>query len=212
MQTSMQFQIGDKVIYPNQGISIVEGIDAAEGSAGTSFYRLRLLEKSTLVMVPVEKVDEVGLRRIMTDGDVEAVLDVLEHGEVNEHLNWKTRYKDNSDRMKSGSPVEVAGVLKGLYYLSERKTLSFREKRMLDRAHQLTVTEVAEVAGESVEEVENKVFEALRRSRNGNAPELEDESRPSATSVLENRQVRRRRKGRGPEGSRCTVSISINRY
>lgn len=209
----MQFQIGDKVIYPNQGISIVEGIEDAEGSAGTSFYRLRLLEKSTLVMVPVEKVDEVGLRRIMTDGDVEAVLDVLEHGEVNEHLNWKTRYKDNSDRMKSGSPVEVAGVLKGLYYLSERKTLSFREKRMLDRAHQLTVTEVAEVAGQSVEEVETKVFEALRRSRNGAAgPETEEDGRPAATSVLETRQVRRRRKGRGPEGSRCTVSISINRY
>lgn len=208
----MQFEVGDKVIYPNQGISIVEGIESADGVSGTCFYRLRLLEKSTLVMVPVEKVGEVGLRRIMTDGDVEAVLDVLEHGEVDEQLNWKTRYKDNSDRMKSGSPVEVAGVLKGLYYLSERKTLSFREKRMLDRAHQLTVTEVAEVAGQSVEEVENKVFDALRRSRNGaTGRDDADDGHPRATSVVP-RPVRRRRKGRGAEGGRCTVSISINRY
>lgn len=208
----MQFEVGDKVIYPNQGISIVEGIESADEASGTCFYRLRLLEKSTLVMVPVEKVGEVGLRRIMTDGDVEAVLDVLEHGEVDEQLNWKTRYKDNSDRMKSGSPVEVAGVLKGLYYLSERKTLSFREKRMLDRAHQLTVTEVAEVAGQSVEEVENKVFDALRRSRNGaSGRDDADDGHPRATSVVP-RQVRRRRKGRSAETRRCTVSISINRY
>ena len=116
----MRFEVGDKVIYPNQGISVVESIESTNGTAGPSFYRLRLLSKSTLVMVPIDKVDEVGLRPIMTESDVEEVLDVLENGAVDEQINWKTRYKDNSDRMKSGSPVEVAGVLKGLFYLSER--------------------------------------------------------------------------------------------
>ena len=212
---SMQFEVGDKVIYPNQGISVVESIESSSGANGTSFYRLRLLAKSTLVMVPVEKVDEVGLRPIMTETDVEEVLDVLEHGQVNEQLNWKTRYKDNSDRMKSGSPVEVAGVLKGLFFLSERKTLSFREKRMLDRAHQLTVTEVAEVACETLEAVERKVVEALRRSRNGQLG-LEaadgEETRGAATSVVAPRQPKRRRPVRGADGRRRPVSISINRY
>lgn len=211
---SMRFEVGDKVIYPNQGISVVESIETSAGAAGTSFYRLRLLPKSTLVMVPVEKVDEVGLRPIMSESDVDEVLDVLEHGEVNEQVNWKTRYKDNSDRMKSGSPVEVAGVLKGLFYLSERKTLSFREKRMLDRAHLLTVTEVAEVAEETLEAVEQKIKEALRRSRNGQAEADtgQEEGPGAATSVVPIRQPKRRRAIRGPDGRRRRVSISINRY
>ncbi len=211
----MQFEVGDKVIYPNQGISVVEGIESHAGAGGISFYRLRLLTKSTLVMVPVEKVDEVGLRPIMTESDVEEVLDELEHGAVNEQLNWKTRYKDNSDRMRSGSPVEVAGVLKGLYYLSERKALSFREKRMLDRAHQLTVTELAEVAEETVEAVERKVREALRRSRTGKLEENgadgeADASSGGAASLTLPKQVKRRRKK--TDRGRRPVSISINRY
>lgn len=212
----MRFEVGDKVIYPNQGISVVESIESTNGTAGPSFYRLRLLAKSTLVMVPIDKVDEVGLRPIMTESDVEEVLDVLEHGAVDEQINWKTRYKDNSDRMKSGSPVEVAGVLKGLFYLSERKTLSFREKRMLDRAHQLTVTEVAEVAAETLEAVERKVVEALRRSRNGEsgieAGEAEnDRGTGAATSVVPLRPPKRRRVAKSGSGRR-PVSISINRY
>ena len=214
----MRFEVGDKVIYPNQGISIVESIESTNGAAGPSFYRLRLLAKSTLVMVPVDKVDEVGLRPIMTEGDVEEVLDVLENGAVDEQINWKTRYKDNSDRMKSGSPVEVAGVLKGLFYLSERKTLSFREKRMLDRAHQLTVTEVAEVAEETLEAVERKVVEALRRSRNGLAG-LEagqgghaGSATGAATSVVPLRPPKRRRVAKSSDSGRRPVSISINRY
>ncbi len=210
----MQFAVGDKVIYPNQGISVVESIELSPSASGMSFYRLRLLAKSTLVMVPIEKVDEVGLRPIMSESDVEEVLDVLEHGAVNEQLNWKTRYKDNSDRMKSGSPVEVAGVLKGLFYLSERKTLSFREKRMLDRAHQLTVTEVAEVARETLEDVERKVVEALRRSRQGQegAASREENGGHGATSVVPSKPPKRRRSARGAEGRRRPVSISINRY
>lgn len=212
----MRFEVGDKVIYPNQGISVVEKIESTNGAPGPNFYRLRLLAKSTLVMVPVDKVDEVGLRPIMTESDVEEVLDVLENGAVDEQINWKTRYKDNSDRMKSGSPVEVAGVLKGLFYLSERKTLSFREKRMLDRAHQLTVTEVAEVAEETLEAVERKVVEALRRSRNGQGLEPgeghNEGNAGAATSVVPTRPPKRRRVAKGNDHSRRPVFISINRY
>ncbi len=209
----MRFEVGDKVIYPNQGIAVIEALEESAKDR-PSFYRLRLLSKSTLVLVPVEKVEEVGLRPIMTETEVESVLEVLEHGEVNENLNWKARYKDNSDRMKSGSPVEVAGVLKGLFYLSERKTLSFREKRMLDRAHQLTVTELAEVADELPEDVERKVVEALRRSRNGidgEVRETADANHSPATSVTPSRPIKRRRAIRG-DRQRRPVTISIQRY
>lgn len=210
----MEFEVGDKVIYPNQGISVVESIAAPEGAGGTSFYRLRLLQKSTLVMVPLEKVAEVGLRPIMTDAEVEEVMDVLENDLVNEKVNWKTRYKDNSDRMKSGEPKRVATVLKGLFYLSQRKTLSFREKKMLDLAHHLTVTEIAEVAEEPLDAVETKVIEVLQRSRNGQlglTPAQDEKASSAATSVVTQAPRRRPRKVRTRRTAR-TVSISINRY
>ncbi len=211
------FKTGDKVIYPNQGIAVIESVAAAGENEGAEFYRLRLLAKSTLVMVPVEKAEEVGLRPIMTEGDVERVFDILERGPVNEHVNWKTRFKDNSDRMKSGSPMEVAGVLKGLHYLDQKKSLSFREKRMFDRAHQLTVTELAEVADESLEDVERKVKEALARSR-GEDPDAENgagsEEGRGATPVSAIFPDRRekRQPSRDSANGRRQIKISINRY
>ncbi len=209
MSELMRFEIGDKVVYPNQGIAVVEAIEESSGAL-PSCYRLRLLDKPTTVQVPVMKVESVGLRPIMTDIETEAVFDVLENSEVNEQLNWKARYKENSDRMKSGSPIEVAEVLKGLFYLSMRKTLSFREKRMLDRAHELTITELAQVAEQPPQDVEQKVMEVLHRSRNGGEP-VEDTSSP-ATSVTPSRPIKRRRMKWSGRGRHRPVSISIQRY
>jgi len=211
------FKTGDKVIYPNQGIAVIESVATSELDEGAEFYRRRLITKSTLVMVPVTKAEEVGLRPIMNEGDVERVFDILERGPVDEHVNWKTRFKDNSDRMKSGSPIEVAGVLKGLHYLDQKKSLSFREKRMFDRAHQLTVTELAEVADESLEDVERKVKEALARSR-GQDPEAGntgsgDEGRgaTSVSAIFPDRRDRRPQARESATGRR-QVKIAINRY
>ena len=205
----MRFDVGDKVVYPNQGIAVVETIEDLSEEL-PSCYRLRLLQKSTTVHVPVLKVESVGLRPIMTDAQTEAVFDVLENFEVNEGLNWKARYKENSDRMKSGLPIEVAQVLKGLFFLSMRKTLSFREKRMLDRAHELTITELAQVAEQPPEDVEQKVMEVLHRSRNGGNP-VEDTSTP-ATSVTPAPPIKRRRTKWSGRGRGRPVSISIQRY
>ena len=205
----MRFNVGDKVVYPNQGIAVVETIEDLSEEL-PSCYRLRLLQKSTTVHVPVMKVESVGLRPIMTDAQTEAVFDVLENFEVDEGLNWKARYKENSDRMKSGLPIEVAQVLKGLFFLSMRKTLSFREKRMLDRAHELTITELAQVAEQPPEDVEQKVMEVLHRSRNGGDP-VEDTSSP-ATSVTPSRPIKRRRTKWSGRGRGRPVSISIQRY
>ena len=157
----MAFQIGDKVVYPNHGIGVVE--DILEPARESQFYKLRILSNATKVMVPVANVDGVGLRRVITNRDVDRIFDQLENKRVEQHANWKGRYKDNSDKMRSGSIYDVAGVLKSLSFLSKRKSLSFREKRMLDRARFLVVSEVAEVAGESQDLVEQKIDLALSR-------------------------------------------------
>ncbi len=158
----MAFQVGDKVIYPNHGLGIVERIEE-KTILGTTcgFFHLRILSNDTTVLVPVVNVDNVGLRRAITDEEVERLFTLLGDGKIDNHQNWKGRFKDNSDKMRSGSIYDMADVLKSLTFLAKSKSLSFREKRMLDRAKALIISEVSEVMREKPAEIESRVEQAL---------------------------------------------------
>jgi CarD family transcriptional regulator len=157
------FEIGDKVIYPNHGLGIIERIETKTIMGTTcGFYQLRMANETT-VFVPVDNVDGVGLRRAVTDSEVDRLFQLLGDGKIDSHQNWKGRFKDNSDRMRTGSIYDVVEVLKSLTFLAKGKSLSFREKRMLDRAKFLVVSEITEVLGEKAPEVEVKVEQALER-------------------------------------------------
>lgn len=160
----MTFEVGDKVIYPNHGLGIVERIEE-KTILGTTcgFYHLRIVANETTVLVPVSNVDGVGLRRAISDEDVERLFGLLGDGKIDSHQNWKGRFKDNSDKMRSGSIYEVADVLKNLTFLAKSKSLSFREKRMLDRAKFLIISEVSEVVRETAAAIEGRVDLALER-------------------------------------------------
>jgi CarD family transcriptional regulator len=156
------FQVGDKVIYPNHGLGVVESIET-KTILGTmcDFYQLRMVANETTVLVPVSNVESVGLRRAVCDSEIERLYCLLSDGKIDSHQNWKGRFKDNSDRMRTGSVYDVVEVLKSLMYLSKSKNLSFREKRMLDRARFLVISEISEVTDQPMEEVEKRVDEAL---------------------------------------------------
>jgi len=158
------FEAGDKVIYPNHGLGIVERIEE-KTILGTTcgFYHLRIVANDTTVLVPVSNVDGVGLRRAISDEEVERLFGLLGDGKIDNHQNWKGRFKDNSDKMRSGSIYEVADVLKSLTFLAKSKSLSFREKRMLDRAKFLIISEVSEVMRETAAAIEGRVDRALER-------------------------------------------------
>jgi CarD family transcriptional regulator len=108
-------------------------------------------------------VDNVGLRKAITDEEVERLFDLLSDGKIDNHQNWKGRFKDNSDKMRTGSIYDMADVLKSLTFLSKSKSLSFREKRMLDRAKALIISEISEVMREKALEVEQRVDTALEK-------------------------------------------------
>ncbi len=160
----MSFQVGDKVIYPNHGLGVVEKVEE-KTILGTTcgFFHLRILSNDTTVLVPVANVDNVGLRRAIDDDEVERLFGKLGDGKIDNHTNWKGRFKDNSDKMRSGSIADMADVLKSLTFLAKSKSLSFREKRMLDRAKSLIVSEVSEVMNVTVIEIEDRVEKALER-------------------------------------------------
>jgi CarD family transcriptional regulator len=131
----LNFHIGDKVVYPNHGVGVIEQISSRSiGATVEKFYLLNIKASSLKVMVPCSNVGSVGIRRVV---DFLAISDDLSTAD------WKDRFKENSDRMRTGSLFEVAGVLKSLIALHQSKPLSFREKKMLERARYLLVSELA---------------------------------------------------------------------
>ena len=104
----MTFQLGDKVIYPNHGLGIVERIEE-KTILGTTcgFFHLRIVSNDTTVLVPVANVDNVGLRKAISDDEVERLFTLLSDGKIDNHQNWKGRFKDNSDKMRTGSIYDI---------------------------------------------------------------------------------------------------------
>ena len=163
---NMDYKIGEKVVYPNHGVGVIEQINFGVLNGRTEkYYMIRILSSGLKVMVPRTNAGAVGLRPVMRSGDTTKVLGFLEKGKLNSHHDWKHRFKENSERMRTGSLIEVAVVLKSLVSLSRTKPLSFREKKMLERAKFLLVSEMATARNSSQESVEGLVVQSLAKAR-----------------------------------------------
>jgi len=161
----MTFDIGEKVVYPNQGVGTIENISSRNfGTQLEQFYLLRLAYSSMTVMVPVSNVGSIGLRRITKTSEIMKVLSYLGTGDCHNHPDWKFRFKVNSEKMQSGNLLEIAGVFKGLLILQADKPLSFREKKMLERARHMLVSEISIARGMTPEDAEDALRKALSKS------------------------------------------------
>jgi CarD family transcriptional regulator len=161
----MDFQIGDKVVYPNQGVGVVEQISTRNLTGQPEmFYLLKLNSSGLRVMVPMSNVNNVGLRRVARTREIGTVLEYLNNGSIKAPQDWKGRFKQNSEKMRSGSIQQIAEVFKTLLVLNQAKPLSFREKRMLDRSWQLLVDEIAMVRELPKGTVEALLAKALSKS------------------------------------------------
>jgi len=162
----VNFCVGEKVVYPNQGISVVEAITNRPVPSGEAdrVYELRVLSNDSRVFVSDKRISDVGLRPVVKTSEVRRIFDLLGDGRIEPQGNWKGRFKENSDKMRTGSLLEVAAVLKGLTFLSKKKSLSFREKFMLERARFLIVSEIAEVEGKTSVAIQERVDRALSKT------------------------------------------------
>jgi CarD family transcriptional regulator, regulator of rRNA transcription len=166
MSTLSSFSVGDKVVYPNHGVGVIEQISSRTiGPNVEKFYLLRIKASSLKVMVPFHNVDSVGLRRVVRNGEVQKVIDFLTDFQCDNHSDWKYRFKENSEKMRTGSLLEVAGVLKSLLLLAQTKPLSFREKKMLERARYLLVSELAMAKNCEECHIEQILSKALSKCR-----------------------------------------------
>jgi CarD family transcriptional regulator len=159
------FHIGDRVVYPNHGVGIVEQIGSRTlGNQSEKYYLLNIKSSNLKVTVPFHSVEAVGLRRVVRNGEIKKILDFLADGASDNAADWKDRFKENSDRMRTGSLLEVAAGLKNLLVLKESKNLSFREKKMLERARYLLVSELALARNCEEAHIETLLAETLSKT------------------------------------------------
>lgn len=140
------FKVGDKAVYPTQGVGVIEAIEAKEFSGEKhEFYVLRIVDSDMTIMVPVTNARLVGLRTLIAKDRVSSVYDVLEEKRegVQAMASWSRRQREYNDKIKSGDLFEVAAVLRELYLIKEGKDLSYGEKKVLDLARKLLVKEIA---------------------------------------------------------------------
>lgn len=161
----MGFKIGQKVIYPNHGIGTIEQIQQKQfGVSSLFYYTLRLLSTNTIVLVPVSNAEEVGLRNPITTAECEMLIKCLADDFETCPLDWKDRFREFSERMRSGDIFEVANVLKRLTHLSHTKPLSFREQRIYERAKYMIVSELSTVCHCPEEDILTRIDQALARA------------------------------------------------
>jgi len=158
-------KIGDKVIYPNQGLGVVEAIhEEAYNGERFKVFNLRIISNNTLVTLPSSSALELGIRRPMAEESVRKLYQFIGNGDVDVTTDWKGRYKEHLNLMKSGTLFDMATVLKSLYYLSLQKPLSFREKKMMEKAKELIVSEISEAVAAPSAKIEEKLLGTLSRS------------------------------------------------
>ncbi len=161
----MEFKLGEKVVYPNHGVGVIEQISYGYlNGRSERYYMLKILSSGLKVMVPQTNINTVGLRPVIRSTEAGSVISYLEKGRSASHHDWKHRFKENSERMRTGSLMEVAAVLKGLVSLSRTKPLSFREKKMLERAKHLLITELATVRNTTEQTMETNLVRALAKA------------------------------------------------
>ncbi|MDQ3034595.1 MAG: CarD family transcriptional regulator [Myxococcota bacterium] len=141
----MDFKVGEKAVHPHHGVGEVTAVETKEIAGHKKmFYILRIVDSGMKVMVPTDAAERVGLRGVISKKEADKVLAVLKDTKVAVTAQpWNRRHREYIEMLKSGSPIEVAKVLRDLTRLKTDKDLSFGERRLLDQARSLLVTELA---------------------------------------------------------------------
>ena len=139
------FKVGDLAVYPAHGVGVIESIEDKEifGSE-QQFYILRILDNGMTIMIPIDNVQNVGLREVITPDEIPRIYQILQERDIDlDTQTWNRRYREYSEKIKTGSVYEIAEVLRDLVLLKYDKNLSFGERKMLDMARNLLVKEIS---------------------------------------------------------------------
>ncbi len=158
------FNVGDKIVYPMHGAGTIDAIEEKDILGEKQSYYILKMPGEVKVMVPIAKAEEVGVRNIIDRESAEKVIGVLEQDETAMDKNWNKRYRDNMEKMKSGDIYEVADVVRNLSFKQKEKGLSTGEKKMLNNAKQILVSELVLAEHSTQDEVEKLIDNKINTS------------------------------------------------
>ena len=160
------FNVGDKIVYPMHGAGVIDAIEEKDILGEKQAYYILKMPGEVKVMIPTAKADEVGVRNIIDKDSADKVFGVLEKDETEMDKNWNKRYRDNMEKMKSGDIYEIADVVRNLSFKQKEKGLSTGEKKMLNNAKQILVSELVLAEHSSQDEVEQLIDNKINTSFN----------------------------------------------
>lgn len=158
------FNVGDKIVYPMHGAGTIDAIEEKDILGEKQAYYIIKMPGEVKVMVPTAKAEEIGVRNIISKENAGKVFEILEENETEMSNNWNKRYRDNMEKMKSGDIYEVADVVRNLAFKQKEKGLSTGEKKMLNNAKQILVSELVLAEHASQEEVETLIDNKITMS------------------------------------------------
>ena len=157
------FNIGDKVVYPMHGAGIIDKIEEKEIlGEKRKYYVMRMPIGEMKVMIPVDNISDIGIREIIDEEALEEVMTILHGDKTKMPQNWNRRYRKNMERIKSGDIFEIAAVVRNLTLRDDERTLSTGERKMLNNAKQMLVSELVLVTEKGQEETEATIDTAIR--------------------------------------------------
>ncbi len=149
------FNVGDKIVYPMHGAGIIESIEEKEIlGQKQNYYVMRMPFGDMKVMIPTHNIEDIGIREVISEPEVDKVLAVLGGQNGNTNTNWNKRYRENMVKIKSGDIFEVADVVRSLMMRDKDKGLSTGERKMLNNARQILISELVLARGTDQSEVE----------------------------------------------------------
>ncbi|MBE6082541.1 CarD family transcriptional regulator [Acidilutibacter cellobiosedens] len=159
------FNIGDKIVYPMHGAGIIIAIEEKEIlGEKRKYYIMKMPIGDMRVMIPVDNIEEIGIREIISDKEIKEVFNVLKGNITKMPQNWNRRYRLNMNKIKSGNVFEIASVVRNLMIRDKQKGLSTGERKMLNSAKQMLISEIVLVVGRDPEEAEELIEEAVNFS------------------------------------------------
>ncbi len=158
----MTFKTGDRVVYPHHGAAIIQKTEVVEfNGEKKKYFVLHTAHDELTVRVPVDKVEEVGMRPPISMTDVEDLFELLAKKDVREPANWSRRFKNHQEKLKSGDVYQVAEVVRNLALRDKSKGLSAGEKTMYSKARKVLVSELSFAMDLSEDDAMDKVDEQL---------------------------------------------------
>ena len=159
----IQFQVGDRAVFPSHGVGIVKSIESREiAGSKQDFYVLHIVSSGAKLMVPTASCSKAGMRCLISDQEIKNVFDILKTRRKINHTTWNRRFREYNDKLRTGSVTEVAEVYRDLHYLKSDKDLSYGEKKMMKKARELMITEISAASDRQTNEVEEKIDDIFR--------------------------------------------------